>query len=191
MIDRTKVFAHEKPREALIISFLIVFFFGFIVGREEVKYEIRSAFATGLSQLQNAFNNPGQLGSQDNVVPIAPQENPPVLMTFISKNATRDSIGQLESVDTSVKYTNNANKDIKAFIGVITFSDLFDRTIKSVNTTFEEGLKVGETKQWNGTIRVNMFDQDDKRLASIDLSAMKVSWRVSQIIFADGTKQSF
>lgn len=96
-----------------------------------------------------------------------------------------------DSIDFTLELTNNLPKDIRAFTGKVTFSDLFDRKIIDIGITYEDGLKVGETKNWDRGLDYNQFMDSHQRLASIDKKDLRVTLALDQVIYTDGTKENF
>ncbi|MHC2993633.1 hypothetical protein OB13_19385 [Pontibacter sp. HJ8] len=84
-------------------------------------------------------------------------------------------------------FQNNGDKDIRAFKGRVSFTDLFDTEIKSFNMTYDEGLLSGKKMSYEATTDYNQFMDEDKRLVSKDLKDLKMVWKPEQILFTDGT----
>lgn len=85
-------------------------------------------------------------------------------------------------------YENIGNKDIRAFMGVLKFTDLFDKEIYSSGITISDPLKSGAKATWTGTIDYNQFNDEQKALRYAELKDMKVVWLPKSIIFTDGSK---
>ncbi len=84
-------------------------------------------------------------------------------------------------------FENKAKKDIKAFTGLITFNDLFDKEISSLNLTYDDGVKANSTKNWNAQTDFNQFKDKDILLRSKDVEDLKVKWIPKKIIYKDGS----
>jgi hypothetical protein len=85
-------------------------------------------------------------------------------------------------------FENKGNKDIKAFKGEAVFKDAFGETIKKSNLTYDEGVKSGQKKNWNGSMKYNQFMDDQRKFKDAELENMKFEWKPKAIIFADGSK---
>jgi len=84
-------------------------------------------------------------------------------------------------------FQNKGSKDIRAFRGNTAFSDLFGEPIYSTNLTYDEGIKAGQTKTWEGSVKYNQFIEQHSRLKNKNLDALKFVWTAKSILFADGT----
>lgn len=82
---------------------------------------------------------------------------------------------------------NKSDKSIRAVKGGITFTNLFDEEIKSLNFVYDQPIPAGEEVNWNATTDYNQFMDDDKTLKNKDLKDLKVVWKPEKIIFEDGT----
>lgn len=85
-------------------------------------------------------------------------------------------------------FKNKGQKDISAFTGQLIFTDLFDKEIKKINLTYDDGVKAGQDKTYNASSDYNKFMDEDQLLKSKDLDKMKLIWKPEKILFSDGTK---
>lgn len=81
---------------------------------------------------------------------------------------------------------NIGEKDVKGFQGIITFKDMFDNEIKSLNVKYDKPIKTGESTPYEGSIELNQFMDEDSELRDTPLEKIKVEFEMDQIIFADG-----
>lgn len=93
-----------------------------------------------------------------------------------------------DSTTVDLTFRNLTPKDISGFKGVLEFKDMFDDPIKSVNLSYDQGVKAGQVKKWTGSLDYNQFIPADSKFR--DVAADKVHFKfVPQAIhFADGTK---
>ncbi|WP_222927923.1 hypothetical protein [Polaribacter aestuariivivens] len=82
---------------------------------------------------------------------------------------------------------NKSVKNIRAVKGSITFMNLFDQEIKTLNLVYDESIKANSTVNYNAQTDYNQFKDSDKALKNKDLKDMKVKWNPEKIIFEDGT----
>jgi hypothetical protein len=85
-------------------------------------------------------------------------------------------------------FENTSGKDIKAFKGETVFKDAFGENIRTINLTYDEGLKAGQKKKWYGQVEYNQFIADQRKFRDTELANMKFEWQPKAIIFADGTQ---
>lgn len=82
---------------------------------------------------------------------------------------------------------NKSEKNIRAVKGGITFTNLFDDEISSLNFVYDQPIKAGVEVNWNAQTGYNQFIDEDKTLKNKDLKDLKVVWKPEKIIFEDGT----
>lgn len=82
---------------------------------------------------------------------------------------------------------NKSNKNIRAVKGSITFFNLFDEEVKSINLVYDKVINAGVTVNYNAQTNYNQFNDSDKVFKSKDLKDMKVLWKPEKLIFEDGT----
>jgi hypothetical protein len=87
-------------------------------------------------------------------------------------------------------YTNNSQKTIKAFTGVMNFKDVFDKEILPVNLTVDDFIiKPGQTvTDKKKSLELNKFNDAHNRLKTINLDSLKLDFEVTGILFSDGTR---
>lgn len=130
--------------------------------------------------------------------PVPPSPTPaaaPISMRLLRKEFADNELqttGTFQDyINFYVQVTNNTNKDIRAFTGMIHFRDLFDRDIFAGELTYEEGLDAGATVEWARGIEYNQFIASHERLKDIALSDVSVVFDTQQILFSDGTRTSY
>jgi len=84
-------------------------------------------------------------------------------------------------------FENKTDKKIKAFKGSVSLSDLFDKEIKSINLTYDNGIEPNSTAKWEGQSKFNQFIDEDVTLKNKDLEDLKITWSPEKIIFEDGS----
>lgn len=82
---------------------------------------------------------------------------------------------------------NKSDKAIRAVKGGITFTNLFDEEIKSLNFVYDKPIEAGKEVNWNARTNYNQFMNEDQTLKNKDLKDLKVVWKPEKIIFVDGT----
>jgi hypothetical protein len=84
-------------------------------------------------------------------------------------------------------FNNKTSKDMVAFTGRMVFNDLFDKEIKTINITYDNGIAANSKVTYNATTDYNQFDDSDKALRYKELSKIKLVWLPEKIIFKDGS----
>ena len=84
-------------------------------------------------------------------------------------------------------FENKTDKEITAFTGQIMFTDLFDKEIKSLNLTYDDGVAASSIKNYSATTDYNQFMNEDQLLKSKNLKQIKLVWKPEKILFADGS----
>ena len=84
-------------------------------------------------------------------------------------------------------FENKSNKDIRAFTGTYVITDLFDKEIKKITLTYDEGIIARTQKSWNAQTEYNQFDDSDVTLKNKDIDNLKTTWIPSKIMFTDGS----
>lgn len=82
---------------------------------------------------------------------------------------------------------NKSERDIRAFDGVITFTDLLDNKLLASHLAINDTIPKGKIITWNGQIEYNQFKEDHKRLRYADQNAVKLKFIPHKILYGDGT----
>ncbi len=88
-------------------------------------------------------------------------------------------------------YRNKGTKAIRAFAGDVAFLDAFGDTVYSAHLQVDLPLAPGQLRREPGRIiKYNPLRTEHQRLRDTALSKLKVVWRPSDVIFADGSRVS-
>lgn len=115
-------------------------------------------------------------------------------VTLVSKGFQAANIRAQEYRDLIVLELFIANQlanDIRAFDGVLHFTDLLDNEIMSIKLTINEPLKANASMKWKGSIDYNQFRDGDRKLRSEQSANIKVRFSPRKILFADGSTKEF
>ena len=82
---------------------------------------------------------------------------------------------------------NKSDKNIRAVKGGITFTNLFDDEISSLNFVYDQPIEAGKEVTWNATTDYNQFKDEDKTLKNKELQDLKVVWKPEKVMFEDGS----
>jgi hypothetical protein len=119
---------------------------------------------------------------------------PPLQIALVSKGFKPRNIhaGDFEDdITIQLAITNVLDKDIRAFDGVLTFTDLLDNDILSLKIATSEQLKTGSVLSWNGALKYNQFTDTHQRLRNEQQNNLKVGFVTRKILFADGTPKEY
>lgn len=72
-----------------------------------------------------------------------------------------------DSVKLKVKIINNSDKDIEGVKGSLYVLDAFDSKTGSFEIESDEGLKAHESKEYNWTYSINLFDQGSQKVVGL------------------------
>ncbi|HET7306222.1 MAG TPA: hypothetical protein VFK24_00180 [Gammaproteobacteria bacterium] len=173
---------------------------GFFAGREYLKYEIRSAIQTAADGLQQNFasaldvsshNEPKRDSNTTVSKPAVPQ---PVSVTLITKGFRPHDYqsGRIEDAITfTLSFKNRTKKDIRAFGGVVTFSDLLGNKILDLHLAINDPVNAGTTMNWDGYITYNSLDDAQRTLRAAKVRNMNVVFSAKKVLFGDGTSKRF
>lgn len=95
-----------------------------------------------------------------------------------------------DQIQMDLKFTNKTDKNIKGVQGTITFYDIFDKEIKTLNISYDKGIPAGQSKVYNSGMRFNQFIDADQKLKDTELKDLKYKWEVKTIVYEDGSKES-
>lgn len=85
-------------------------------------------------------------------------------------------------------FKNNTEKAIDGIKGTVVFLDVFDTPIKQVSLAYDQGIPAGGQKEWVGEIAYNRYKEEDRKLATVSMDKVKISWLPELLLFSDGSK---
>jgi hypothetical protein len=84
-------------------------------------------------------------------------------------------------------FQNNSEKEIRAFKGMIEFTDLFDVLIRSNSITYDTPIPPNSRVTWDASIEFNQFSDEDVLFRNKDLEDVKLVWKPEKFMFSDGS----
>lgn len=113
-----------------------------------------------------------------------------VAVTSMSQVPTNVNAGRYSDyIAFEMEYENKGEKAIRAFTGVVTFSDLFDRPIKKLQLTYDSPIAPGQKViDKEKSFKVNQFMDDDKKLYDSMLENLHITFIGQSLIFEDGSR---
>ena len=118
----------------------------------------------------------------------------PLNITLVSKGFKDKNIqaGDFEDdITFSLAIKNIAERDIRAFDGVLTFTDLLDNEIMSLKLAINEPVRAGTTLNWKGAIKYNQFMDANQRLRSARQENLKLKFTPRKFLFKDGSVEEY
>jgi hypothetical protein len=197
----------ESPAKyslGLIATLMMGLTLGFFGGREYVKYELRTALQTVTAGLQRGLDDTpvAQSPPAKTVVsapvtappPAKEKEPSPVAFTLVHKGFHPKNIhaGDFQeeiTFDLSIK--NLTNRDIRAFDGILTFTDLLDNEILTSKLAINDPVRASMTMSWSGMIDYNEFIDRHRRLRGAEEDNLKITFKPNKVLFTDGTTKQF
>ena len=85
-------------------------------------------------------------------------------------------------------FKNESGKNIRGFTGTVLFNDIFDNEIARTTISYDQIIPAGKTVKWNGQRQYNQYIDADKKLATTELSNIKIVWFPEKVLFTDGSK---
>lgn len=85
---------------------------------------------------------------------------------------------------------NKTHKRIIGVSGEMTFIDIFDKKVGSMNFAASQEIRPGSTAQWTGVRSYNQFDTDQRALWNLEEGKYSVTFTPWEVIFEGGEKVS-
>jgi hypothetical protein len=180
-----------------VMAGLIGLIIGYFAGREHLKYEMRGAVRSAVQEFAPALSGGPSVAESKKPEPPAaskPKEPPPLELTLTKKGfkAANPTGGDFEDdITFELLIRNLADKDIRAFDGVITFTDLLDNQIMASKLAINDPVRAGSTLLWQAAIKYNQFFDSHQRLRNEARDNVKISFMPKKILFMDGTIKEF
>ena len=172
---------------------------GYFAGREHIKFELRQTFQAAAEGVKNSFSS--ALGGNRASSELEKKETPtpkfkeptPLSVTLDKKGyqAADYSAGIRDAITFAVTFNNLTGKDIRAFDGSLTFTDLLDNTLLSAKLAINDPVPSSSHLGWSGQIDYNQFIDKHQRLRNEDFQNLKIRFDTKKILFSDGSVKEF
>ncbi|MFJ7954581.1 hypothetical protein ACIQZG_24075 [Lysinibacillus sp. NPDC096418] len=114
--------------------------------------------------------------------------NDSITIQLVEKTPRDSSYDADYILNFKLKITNHTDKDIKGFIGETYFYDMFGELLYTVDLKYEWDLiPANNSIDFNSGFKLNNFNDNDVRLFNLPFENMKFDYKISSIIFNDGT----
>lgn len=166
---------------------------GYFLGREHLKYELREAMREAAAQINHAPVPP--LADKRQSAPTADSAGAQLIGASLASKSFHQSDPQAgdfqDLIEFAIVFENKSAKDVRAYDGEVTFTDLLDNKILSAKIAVNDPLKAGAQTTWRGGIKYNQFISEHQALRAADPANLKMSFAPQKILFVDGSTQTF
>lgn len=176
---------HMKVVGALLLGLIV----GYFAGREHVKYEIKSAFQDSFKGLAGAFGIGAQPVEKAPEVKL-PEKPGPISAAFIRKDFKADGYGG-DNIAVVLDFKNDSASEIRAFDGVLYFTDLLGNKILDSKVAVNEPVAAGKILSWHGSIDYNQYIDRHRNFRFADENSIKLKFVLNKVLYADGRLQEF
>jgi hypothetical protein len=190
----------EKPKlelsqKQLVIGALVFgIVLGYFIGREHIKYELRSAFQDAAAGITKGFGN--VFGGSDLKSSDKPSRTPsikkvfPITATLLKKDFFEGEYGK-KAITFSVAFQNGTGKGIRAFDGTLIFTDLLGNEILGAKLAVNNAIGQGQSLDWEGKLDYNQFIASHESLRNAEIQNTKSVFVLKRILFQDGEVKDF
>ena len=114
----------------------------------------------------------------------------PILPKLIRKG-TRDGEYGRSSITFAIVFANTTGKNIRAFDGTLTFTDLLGNEIHGAKLAVNDPIAAGGSLEWEGKLDYNQFISSHERLKNFELENTRVVFALKRILFVDGEVKEY
>lgn len=183
-------------RTKIITACVVCLVIGYFAGREHIKYQMRTAMQDAVKEFQTGLSAAfgGGEPQEKKEEPATPVNEQPIVASLVKKGFSPKDIynGKYEEeVTISVNFENKTGKEIRAFDGVLEFTDLLDNRIIGSRIEINESIAPDSALSWEGALEYNQFMNEHERLRSEPKDNLKVAFHAGKVLFADGTTKEY
>jgi predicted RNA-binding Zn-ribbon protein involved in translation (DUF1610 family) len=179
----------RRQKQVLVAAVITSFIVGYFAGREHLKYEMRSAIENATAGLRNAFGGGGNQPAAKPPTPKVTQASP-ITATLLRKRWLERDYGRSE-ITFAVTFANSTGKDVRAFDGLLIFTDLLGNEIHSAKLAINDPVQSGQSLEWEGKLDYNQFMAPHERLRNIETENTKIVFVLKKVLFADGQVKEY
>lgn len=182
-----------NSKTKIVVACVLSFVVGFFAGQEYLKYRMRSAMqeAAGLFRESLGLASPTKPAAEPSKSDTAKKDQP-LGVILVSKDFNPKDIhnGKFEEeVTFTITFKNATAKDIRAFDGVLEFTDLLGNRILASKVEINERIANAASLNWDGALEYNQFIDEHQRLRSEPAENLKINFEAGKVLYADGTTQ--
>ena len=183
-------------RAKTILSCVACLIIGYIIGREHIKYQLRTAMQDAVATMQTGL--PSALGGSATSQPRPDRrqttEEQPIVSTLLKKGFSPSDINNgkfEEQITITVSFANKTGKDIRAFDGILEFQDLLGNTVLASRVEINEPISATGSYSWDGSLDYNQFMNDHARLRTEPKENLRIVFHAGKILFSDGSSKEY
>jgi hypothetical protein len=124
-----------------------------------------------------------------------PSEPAPIELMLLSKRFKPADYKASSDFQAAILFelliANRSTQPIRAFDGVMTFTDLLDNEILSSKLAINDPISAGSKLNWSGSINYNQFTDGHQRLRSEAQENLRVKFAVRKVLYANGNVAQF
>ena len=189
-----------EPVKLLLVGFICLVV-GYFAGREHIKYELKQTITTAAEEMQRNLST--VFGGNSNASDDSPVEKKykpekkrqaPFSVSLIKKGFMESNYQAgipSDAVTFTVAFTNKTGRNIRAFDGYLTFTDLLDNKILGASLAINDPVSSDSVMQWSGQLNFNQFIDRHQRLKSAEYENVKIAFEIKKILFDDGSVEEY
>lgn len=142
-------------------------------------------------KLTKLIKNAAPPPASEPAAPEAAGESSPLSITLLNDDPTDDSQSRRDKSTLSVAIANASGKPIRAFEGILSFSDHLDKKIYSSKVAVSALMSEGTSLRWDERLNPKRLGGDGKRRLAEERETLKASFHVKKIFFVDGSVKTY
>ena len=177
----------------LLLTLLLAFAFGFLAGREHLKYEFREGMRQAAENIGNIFSKgseptPNKETSLKTKIVNVFREKP---ISAVMTNKSFVDNKYDDAVTFDIRFENKSDRDIRGFNGTIIVSDILDNVLKRLNVKITDPISAHSSITWSGTMDYNQFVASDKALKNAEFKDIVIKFEPTKILYQNGETVEF
>lgn len=140
-------------------------------------------------KILSALKTPTQTASTTNT------SEPQPIQIFLLEKGFKSANYRAQDYEDDITFVlsikNVTAKDVRAFDGTLTFTDLLGNRILSSKLEINEVVGREATMNWHGSIKFNQFMDSHKRLRNEARDNLKITFATRKVLFTDGTVKDY
>jgi len=185
--------SEDNLKVKFLITGFVCLIIGYFAGREHLKYEVRSSMEGAFSSIKKGFSPDKEKSFIEEKVSDIKKALKPNFVTPVVSNKRFEKYKYEENIWFDITWdTSDLKKTTRAIKGVLIFADIFGETKFQIKKTINEPLTPNSSFTEKGVgFDFNQFKDSHKWMLTTDLKDMTFKYDVKNIIYTDGTSESF